>query len=161
MTVVVSDTSPIRALGYLGLIHILRDLYVGTLIPPAVEQELRNPATGLGTIEVEGFPFIHTRAPSDRDRVDQFRQILDGGESEALALAIEVRADLVLIDEAEGRAFARSLGLVPVGVLGTLTRAKERGLIDRITPLIDRLQEELRFFISPRIRAEVIRSAGE
>lgn len=47
MAVVVSDTSPIRALGHLGLIDLLRELYGEVLLPPAVDAELRNPAAGL------------------------------------------------------------------------------------------------------------------
>jgi predicted nucleic acid-binding protein len=66
-----------------------------------------------------------------------------------------------LIDESAGRAAVKRLGLVPVGVLGTLLKAKQRGYIDSLAPLIDRLQNELRFFISPKVRSEVLRLAGE
>ena len=56
---------------------------------------------------------------------------------------------MVLIDEVAGRAAARQLGLAPMGVLGVLVRAKQRGFIGKVTPLMDRLQDELNFFISP------------
>jgi predicted nucleic acid-binding protein len=159
--IVVSDTSPIRALGHLGLINLLQELFSDVLIPPAVERELRNPASGTATVDVNGIPFLRVQAPSDRNRVGQLCQTLDPGESEALALALEVRADLVLIDEAAGRAAAKRLGLTPIGVLGTLIRAKQRGRVGLLEPLIDRLQAELHFFISPQVRAEALRLAGE
>lgn len=42
-----------------------------------------------------------------------------------------------------------------------LTRAKARGLVPAITPLLDRLESQLGFFISPKLRAEVLKEAGE
>ena len=76
-------------------------------------------------------------------------------------MAVEVHADAILIDETAGRAVARQRGLLPVGVLGVLLRAKHRRLILAVVPLIDRLQEELGFFISPALRAEILKQAGE
>ena len=161
MAIVVSDTSPIRALGHLGLIDLLHHLYSEVLVPPAVDEELKNPPVGTIAVDVGGYAFIRLQAPIDATQVDRFLQVLDLGESEALALALEVHADLVLLDESKGRAEAMRHGLVPIGVLGTLARAKHRGYIDAIAPLIDRLQDELRFFISPALKTEVLRSAGE
>ena len=86
---------------------------------------------------------------------------LDPGESEALVLALELGTMAILIDEAAGRAMAKRVGLLPIGVLGTLVRAKQRGLIDTVAPRIDRLQRELGFLISASLRAQILKSAGE
>jgi len=86
---------------------------------------------------------------------------LDPGESEALALALELETLAILSDEAAGRKMARRLGLFPIGVLGTLVKAKQRGLISVVGPLIDRLKSELGFFISKPLRDEILRNAGE
>lgn len=161
LAIVVSDTSPIRALGHLGLIELLRDLFEEVLIPPAVESELRDPAWELKVVDVRQFSFIRIQAPSDQSLVDRFLSELDAGESEALALALEVGAELVLIDEAAGRAVVSQLGLTPVGVLGSLAKAKQKGLLGPIAPLLDRLQNELRFFVSPGLRSDILRSVGE
>jgi predicted nucleic acid-binding protein len=83
------------------------------------------------------------------------------GESEALALAIELRADVILIDELAGRAAARREGLEVIGVLGVLREAKLRGLIETISPLLDQLQNKYRFFIGEQLRREILRSVGE
>jgi predicted nucleic acid-binding protein len=56
---------------------------------------------------------------------------------------------------------AKKLGLLPIGVLGILVRAKQRGLLAEVQPLLDRLRSELGFFISDRLRAEILRLAGE
>ena len=87
--------------------------------------------------------------------------MLGPGEAEAMILAAEVKADAILMDESAGRAVARRRGLLPVGVLGILLRAKQRTLIGPLSPLLDRLQSELGFFISPAVRAEVLKNANE
>ncbi len=86
---------------------------------------------------------------------------LNLGEAEAIALAIEIHADAILVDEAARRAMARQMGLLPIGVLGTLLRAKERGLVGPLKPMLDSLQYELGFFISDDLRSEILRRAGE
>jgi predicted nucleic acid-binding protein len=159
--VVVSDTSPVRALAHLGLLELLRELFGQVLVPPAVERELGNSPVGLPAVVPGQFPFIQVQAPKDQAQVQQLLQTLDPGESEALALALEVRADAVLMDEAAGRAMAGQIGLQPVGVLGILVRAKQRGRIPAVSPLMDRLENELGFFLSAAVRAEVKRLAGE
>lgn len=90
MSIVVSDTSPIRALSHLGRLDLLAYLFQEVVVPPAVRRGLR-----------------------------------------------------------------------PLGVIGTLLRAKERGLVLELTPLLDRLQRELGFYISSKLRNDTLRKAGE
>jgi len=110
---------------------------------------------------VNEFPFIRIESVKNVSLVKQFLSTLDLGESEALALALEIHADTVLIDEAAGRAMAVQMGLKPTGVLGVLVRAKKKGLIGRLEPLMDQLQNELGFYISAKLRAEILRLSGE
>ena len=86
---------------------------------------------------------------------------LDVGEAAALVLAMELRADLVLIDETVGRTVARELGIPVIGVLGILIEAKEKRLIAAVRPLIERLQNELDFFLSPALVTAVLMRANE
>ena len=65
------------------------------------------------------------------------------------------------MDERAGRSAAAQLGLPVIGTLGLLLRSKEKGFIPTIGPLVDRLQNELGFFVSAELRAEVLRRAGE
>ncbi|WP_159452280.1 DUF3368 domain-containing protein [Singulisphaera sp. GP187] len=156
-----SDTSPIRALANLQRLDLLPELFVEVVVPPAVERELRNSPKGLATVDLGEYPFIRVQAVTDRTAVTRFLLKLDEGESEALALALEVGADLILLDEAADRHAAKRAGLTPLGVLGVLLEAKQRRLIESLSPLLDQLQDDYRFFITPRLRAEVLRSAGE
>lgn len=77
---------------------------------------------------------------SDPRRADLLSD-LDRGEAEVLALAQEMDADLVIIDERLARRHAKRLGLALTGVLGVLLKAKERGLIPAIGPWVDRLRQ--------------------
>ena len=110
---------------------------------------------------MESIPFIRIQAPTNRTVVNELQETLDPGEAEALALALEMGVDAVLIDESAGRAMAVKRGLQPLGVPGVLLRAKERALIGSMRPLLDRLQSELGFFIAPSLRDEILRVAKE
>ena len=85
---------------------------------------------------------------------------LDRGESEALALAHEIGARFVLVDERAARRLCLELGLIPVGTLGVLMRAKERGLIYSIRDRIYKLSEA-GFYLSERVKQEVLNLASE
>lgn len=86
---------------------------------------------------------------------------LDAGETEAIALAMELGADLVLMDERKGTQAARLLGLATIGVLGVLLEAKRRGLIQHVLPHVDRLVSELHFFVAPDVRTRLAELADE
>jgi len=86
---------------------------------------------------------------------------LDEGESQALALALEIHADGVLIDEAHGRAVALELGMVPIGVLGILVRAKKRGHLPAVAPVIEALLTRARFRMADELVQSALRLAGE
>jgi predicted nucleic acid-binding protein len=161
MTVVVSDTSPVRALAHLQHLDLLRDLFGTVSLPPAVVDELRRPTSGGPIVDVSAHSFFRVQQPLDRGDVERFLESLDIGESEALALAMELRASIVLIDEAAGRAVAEELGFLAIGTCGILLRARQRGLVGEIKPLLDDLIGSLGFFISPLLRRQVLKAAGE
>ena len=94
-------------------------------------------------------------------RVRELEAELDPGEAEALALAEEIRAEAVLIDEAAGRRVASRLGLPVLGTLGILLRAKQWGICGELRPLLDELQGELHFHISAGLRNDILHQAGE
>ncbi len=161
MPVVVSDTSPIRALAHLDLLPLLNELYDEVAIPPAVFAELTRAGklfAPLSPAELARFqlqePVIHVAETAE------FLE-LDVGEREAIRLAIELSADGLLIDENCGRRVATMYGLRITGTLGILGQAKRRGLIANVGSLMDRLQREINFFISPALRREVLTDLGE
>ena len=93
--------------------------------------------------------------------MDVLRLDLDWGEAEALALAIQLKADLVLLDEQTARYAAQYLNLRVMGVVGLLVRAKTIGLLSRIHPQLDALREQAGFYLSEAVYREALRLANE
>ena len=162
MTVVVSDTSPIRALEFLDRLEMLPVLFGRIFVPPAAADELARTSERFRFVDVSRYEYLQVRAPNDRTQVDHLLATLDRGEAEAIVLAREMAAEAVLIDEADGRRVARQqYGLRVIGTLGILLSAKQRGLVSAVRPLVDRLRADLGFFVSESLYQELLRRAGE
>lgn len=86
---------------------------------------------------------------------------LDKGEAEAIALALELRADQVLIDERRGRRIAARLNLRYTGILGILVEAKNRGLISEVKPLLDALINQAVFWVAAPLYSSVLQIVDE
>src|SRR5207247_742892 len=127
----------------------------------AVRDELHHPTTTCPTLEITDYPGFEVRVPHSTPGDLGVPADLDAGETEAITLAIELHADLVLMDERKGTEAARQLGLATIGVFGVLLEAKRKGLIERVLPCVDRLVGELRFFASPALRQRLAQLAGE
>ncbi len=159
---VVSNTSPITSLAAIGQLDLLRQLYSSIVIPQAVYDEMVGLGyTVPGAIAVQTLPWIETRQVINRIFVGELQNELDAGESEAIALAIELTADLLLIDEYPGRIIASSLGLNLTGLLGILLVAKRRGIIPAVKPVMDDLISQAAFRVGDRLYADILQSAGE
>jgi predicted nucleic acid-binding protein len=158
---VVSDTSPIRALATINLLHALHVLYGQVIVPPAVAAELQAPTSSVPPLDVTTLSFVRIIQPTDQSQLAELRALLDPGEAEAIALALELKADALLIDERNGRREARRRGVELIGVLGVLLACKKAGLIDRVAPLLVLLEQTIRFRLAAHIRDSALRRAGE
>ncbi|NUQ63346.1 MAG: DUF3368 domain-containing protein [Pirellulales bacterium] len=159
--IVVSNTSPIMNLAAIGQLDLLRHLYGRVIIPQAVYNELASRPDLPGGTEVQSSDWIATEPAGNAHLVQSLLVELDRGEAEAIALALELKADLVLIDERLGRRIAGRLGLRFVGVLGVLIEAKHAGRIGAVKPLVDDLADKAGFWISPALRTAVLDRVGE
>lgn len=160
MRLVVSDTSPIRALDHLQRLDLLSQLFEAVLVRPAVRDKLARPRGRFRAIEVAQIPGASVQAPTDVDRVRELQRQLQAGEAEAIALAEEVQADL-LIDERAGRLIAMQRGVRVIGVVGLLVESRGRGLIAAVVPLLEQLRSELGFYLSDEVIQRARRESGE
>lgn len=152
--IVVADTSAISNLMTVGCDHILGVLFHEVMIPPAVERELLDWHSILPV-------FVTVISASDAAAVARLAEDLDAGEAEAIVLADELHADLLLIDERKGREAAGRLGLRSTGLLGVLLEAKKTGILPLLKPVLDDLIVRAGFRLSAAVRAEFLRLAGE
>ncbi len=144
---------------------LFRDLYGQITIPESVwaealvgDCELPHTKALLEAAREDGLLLIR---PSLAPIANLSLEDLDVGERDALTLAVSLRAELVIIDELEGRAAAERLGLKITGTLGILIEAKRRGLLKEIGPELKRLQEGTTFWLSRKMEQTALHLVGE
>jgi predicted nucleic acid-binding protein len=152
LTPVVSNASPLIALEQLDHLRLLEHLFGSVLIPLAVVHEVAPTVTLPAWIEAKEL----TQPVGPRI----LSASLGPGESEAIALALETEAKLVILDERPARRLAQALHLPVIGTLGILLAAKRRQLLVSIRPYLDTLLQ-YEFRIAPNLYDEVLSAAGE
>jgi predicted nucleic acid-binding protein len=162
--IVVSDTSPLSNLAIVGYLSILKQIYNQVIIPQGVAEELINASDEENLIAgVLSLNWIEVIPAKNQNLISELRNNynLDRGEAEAIALAIELNADELLIDERLGRREAIRLGLPITGVLGILLVAKQRKLIPAVQPVMDALITQAGFRVSSQLYTEILKAANE
>ncbi len=130
--IVISDTTPIISLLKADRIDLLQKLYGIVLIPKAVYRELTENKKFADEAEViKTLDFLHTIMVKNIKSVNVLRSVtgLDEGESEALIMYDEQKADLLLMDEHKGRSVAKQLNIRHIGTAGVLMLAYDKGFI--------------------------------
>jgi predicted nucleic acid-binding protein len=160
--IVVSNVSPIISLSAIAQFQRLQRLYDQVTIPEAVHREVVLAGSGRpGATDVQLAPWITVRQVADTSLVARLLAEVNPGEAEAIVLAVELGADLLLVDERRARAVAARFGLAVTGVLGVLLVAKQRGVIPAIKPLLDALIATAGYRVSERLYARALEAAGE
>ena len=153
--IVIADTSPLNYLIQIDCERLLQALYKRVLIPTAVVAELRDPSSPTDVKEwLSNLPEwveIKTIAAA----ADPALRVLGPGEREAIQLAQEQNADLLLVDERKGRLEATRRGLATTGTLGVLLAAAERSLVD-VEPTFYRLVRKTNFRVTPALQASFL-----
>jgi predicted nucleic acid-binding protein len=141
------------ALARIERLDLVPALLQSVLIPPAVAREI--------TPSIPVLPsWVSVRAPSARPSVLTSRGRLGAGEREAIALAVEVAASAIVLDDRPARRLAQAAGLNVIGTLGLLFEAKRAGHLTTIRRELDKLLETS-FFLSPQLYDQLLRMAGE
>jgi uncharacterized protein len=138
--VVVADTGPLIALALAGCLDLLRDLHGTVLVPDAVWREVtQDGGVRPGAAEISTAPWLERTKPN-RAPDALLRAELGPGEAEAISLATERNA-LLIVDERQARRIAEIVyGLRIRGTLGTLVLAKRRHLIAEVRPILQRMR---------------------
>lgn len=150
---VVSNSSPLIAFAAIEQLKLFPALFESVLIPPAVALEIAPSIPTLPTwLRVESL-----RMPLPEVVL---RRSFGVGEREALALAVEIQAERILLDDRPARRVALELKLLVTGTAGILLVAKRHALVRSIRPYLDTLIEKS-FFIGSDVYDEILRLAGE
>ena len=158
----VSDTSPISNLAVIDRLDLLKRRYKTVYIPEAVARELARLRHAAGKARIEAALAAEwLRVESMALPQLSLPLPLDAGETAAIALAVAMKADVLLLDEKRGRAAARHVGISVAGVLGELLHARLAGWIPVLAPELHRLRNDAGFFIDPGIENFILSQAGE
>jgi len=161
MPTIVSNSTPLIHLARIGQLDLLRDFFGKVLIPSAVHDEC--------VVQGRSYPdaqriaqadWLETLKVLDEHLVISLNAELDRGESEAIALALQQQADLLLLDDAEGRNKARLYGLKYTGTVGVLLRAKQSGKLPSLRSALAALQAS-GFWLDRRLHQKLLQEANE
>ncbi|HEV7406450.1 MAG TPA: hypothetical protein VGO11_26100 [Chthoniobacteraceae bacterium] len=165
MSQVISNTSPLVNLAVIGRLDLVRRQLTEVAVPEAVWREM------LALPHVAGRASLLAARNAGWLRVVTLTQTalavslrlagLDEGEAEAIALAVETSARLLLIDETKGRKAARRLAVPVTGALGILAKARQLGDVESVRLEIGRLRTEAGFYVSNEAEAKTLEMAGE
>ena len=149
---VVSNSSPLIALEQIGQLDLLQSLFIEIVIPDQVAVET--------VASVQARSWIRKQSLSLPLLPAVERPGLGPGEREAICLAIEVKADAIVLDDDPARKLATELGLRVIGTAGVLILAKQRQLIPAVRPCLDALIEN-RFFLARTLYELILKRVGE
>jgi hypothetical protein len=160
---IICDTGPIIGLAKIGKISLLKSIAEEVLIPPMVYKELLG-KIGDESIQIEGAlnDFIRIK---ESDAFDSAAETafagLGEGEKQAIGLAFSIEKDvLLLLDDRAGRVCAGKINIPTIGLIGLLLISKQKGLVEKVSPLIEELRNK-GYWLSDEIINIARRLAGE
>ncbi len=161
MLKIVSNSSPLIHLGKINRLELLKEQFQVITIPEMVHKECI--VEGRGSEEaklIKEADWIKVLKAKNRRLVTLLQADLDAGESEGIVLALEMEADLILLDDADAREKARHLGLKITGTLGVILKEKLRGNLHSLKETLMDLKET-GFRISKSLETRLLIEAGE
>ena len=133
---------------------LLAGLFGSVLVPPAVVRELKQHHALVPAC-------CELRLMAESERLRRFLGQADAGEAEAICLAVESRADLLLMDDKKGRRLAEAEGVRCLGLPALVLAAKQKQLIGSVAEFLDLLERRGNFCLASRVRSDLLLQAGE
>jgi len=147
---VISDTSSLIALESIMELELLQKMFREIYITDEIQKEFGSKLPS----------WIKVKKLHDRTMLQVITLELDLGEASGIALALEMPDSLLIIDEKKGRNYANRLGINMIGILGVLIRAKEKGIIETLKPILNKLND-CDFRMSEKLVNDVLKRVGE
>lgn len=148
--IVITDASCFITLDKIDGIDLLYSLYKQVITTPEIAAEFGKRLPD----------WVMVTAVLNRDLLYSYAETVDIGEASAMALATEIGADLLIIDDAKARKFAQKLELNITGTIGVILSAKLNGIIPAIKPYLVKIQQT-NFRISDWLTSQILNEAGE
>ncbi len=148
--ILIADTSCLIVLTKIGELDLLRQVYGSISTTPDVAAEYG-----------EALPtWVEVASVQDSYKQLLLEMQLDKGEASAIALALEMPGSTLILDDYKARKVARRLGLALTGTVGILVKAKLKGIIPSIKPLLVKIKQT-NFRVSAELELQALREAGE
>lgn len=148
--IVITDASCFITLDKIDGLHLLHALYREVITTPEIAAEYGKRLPD----------WVHVLPVKNRELLYDYAETVDIGEASAMALAAEIKADLLILDDAQGRKFAHKLELNITGMVGVILEAKRSGVIPAVRIYLDRIRQT-NFRLSEWLFAQIIKDAGE
>lgn len=137
--IIVSNSTPLISISKIGKINLLRDLFGQVFIPEAVYNEVAVQGQGRAGWNLPSY--IEVKHITNAMASQFLQSQLDYGESEAIVLAKEMHAELLIMDEKKARRIAKLNGITVIGTLGVLQKAKEEGILKSMKECMDEMMQ--------------------
>jgi hypothetical protein len=105
--------------------------------------------------------WLRVQPPQNFAKANFYARSVDRGEAEAIALAEELHADHLLIDERKGRRLAQQQGLPVLGLLGVVLLARRAKLISSARELLEKLDREAGIYLAFELKEAALKNVGE
>ncbi len=156
-TIAIADTSPVISLALIDKLWLLDKFFDTIHIPRSVWNELNDEKDFPDKQKINTFFADRIKDISSFNELELF---MDLGESEAVILYRELKADFLLIDDKKAREIAEGLGVDCIGTLAILIRAKELDFITELKPFFLHFMDQSRYY-SKRVLNQILSETGE
>jgi predicted nucleic acid-binding protein len=155
--VIVSNASPLIVLLKINKLSILKELFEKIVVPETVYKEIT--AKEHDKLIFDKLEWIKVRSARNIEMTALLEKLIDRGEAEAIVLARELSA-ILLIDDAKARKYAKLLNIEVIGTLGLLKIAKRRGLVRSVRKVINDMLAE-GYYIEDKLVRRILKDIGE
>ncbi len=161
MLKIVVNSTPLIYFSIINKLDILKQLYGKVYVPyGAYEEVCIEGSSRVGSDILKNSDFLIIEKIKNEDARKFFQTSLHKGEAEVMILGNEIKADLCIIDDLLARKYAKYLGFNITGTLGILIKAKEKGIIEKVKPLIDELIKN-NIYINDKLYGTILKIADE